>query len=162
MVNLQLPTTDTAGVALLWRLIEGLSKASEGVSPTATGGEGFEFGLKALVVLLSLLVLAIFCLGGALLYIFKQWQRGQEAGIRALSSNKDKTKQEITELLKSELGNSRAANAADSAKIQLGLTNLGNAVNLIILDLVVIAQKTKIPLRSSPTHIHKEPPKEGE
>lgn len=161
MVTQQIPT-DTAGIALLWRLIEGLSNSTQGVSPSSTGGEGFEFGLKALVLLLALLVLAIFCLGGSLLYIFKQWQRGQEAGIRALSSNKDKTKQEITELLKSELGNSRSANAADSAKIQLSLTNLANAVNLIILDLVVIGQKTKIPLRSSPTHIHKEPPKEGE
>lgn len=161
MVTQQIPT-DTAGIALLWRLIEGLSNSTQGVSPSSTGGEGFEFGLKALVLLLALLVLAIFCLGGAILYIFKQWQRGQEAGIRALSSNKDKTKQEITELLKSELGNSRSANAADSAKIQLSLTNLANAVNLIILDLVVIGQKTKIPLRSSPTHIHKEPPKEGE
>ena len=161
MVTQQIPT-DTAGIALLWRLIEGLSNSTQGVSPSSTGGEGFEFGLKALIILLALLVLAIFCLGGAIIYIFKQWQRGQEAGIRALSSTKDKTKQEITELLKSELGNSRSANAADSAKIQHSLTNLGNAVNLIILDLVVIAQKTKIPLRSSPTHIHKEPPKEGE
>jgi hypothetical protein len=161
MVISQLPT-DTAGIATLWRLIEGLSHATEGVSPESTGGEGFEFGLKALVVLLALLVLAIFCLGGAIIYIFKQWQRGQEAGIKALSTNKDKTKQEITELLKSELGNSRAANAADSAKLQRGIGELSNAVNLIILDLVVLAGKAKIPLRSSPTHITKEPPKEGE
>jgi hypothetical protein len=161
MVISQLPT-DTAGIATLWRLIEGLSHATEGVSPESTGGEGFEFALKALVVLLTLLVLAIFCLGGAIIYIFKQWQRGQEAGIKALSTNKDKTKQEITELLKSELGNSRAANAADSAKLQRGIGELSNAVNLIILDLVVLAGKAKIPLRSSPTHITKEPPKEGE
>jgi len=161
MVIAQLPT-DTTGIATLWRLIQDLSHSANGVSPESTGGEGFEFGIKALVVLLALLVLAIFCLGGAIIYIFKQWQRGQEAGIKALSTNKDKTKQKITELLKSELGNSRAANAADSAKLQSGIGQLTSTVNLIILDLVVLAGKAKVPLRSSPTHITKEPPKEGE
>jgi len=152
--------TDTTAVNALWRLIEGLSKASDGLSPTS--GNGFDFGLKTLVVLLALLVVAIFCLGGAILYIFKRWEAGQAAGIKALSNSKDATKREITELLKSELGNSRAANLADAKEFKAILERYGSIINHIVLDLALIGQKLKMEMRSSPTNSGtKNPPQEG-
>lgn len=152
MVTLQLPTTDTAGVALVWRLIEGLSKASEGVSPSATDGSGFDFGLKALVVLLALLVLAIIAVGGIALYIFKQWQRGQADGIKALSSSKDSTKREVVGILEKQLSAADAATATANAQLRGEISKLNATYNLIRMDLVVIATKVKVPLMSLPSH----------
>ena len=152
MVNLQLPTTDTAGVALLWRLIEDLSRASEHVSPSSHGDEGFAFGLKALVVLLALLVLAVIAIGTGAIYFLKRWENGQREGIKALSSSKDTTKREIVGILEKQLSAADAATAAANAQLRGEISKLNATYNLIRLDLVVLATKSKVPLMSLPSH----------
>ncbi len=152
MVTLQLPTTDTAGVALVWRLIQGLDNASHGMSPTSTGGEGFEFGLKALIILLALLVLAIFALCGIVLYIFATWRKDQATGIKALSANKDATKREVVAILEKQLSYADAATTSANSQLRGEIKKLNSVYNLIRLDLVVIAQKCKISLMSLPSH----------
>jgi hypothetical protein len=149
------PQADSAGIALVWELIRGLGETGgHAVAPTLENGWGF--AIKAMVVLLALLVLAVLGLCGAILYIFRRWEAGQAAGIKALSTNKDKTKQEITDLLKSELGNARAANAADTAELKRLIGKHATSINTIVLDLALVGQKVKMPMRSSPI---KEPPK---
>lgn len=150
MVLSQLPT-DTAGTKLLWTLIQELSQNGGNLSPTT--GNGYGVAWQALIILLVLLVLAIIGLCGALLYIFRRWERGQATGIKALSTNRDTTKREITELLKAELGNARAANAADIIKIESILTDHGKLLGLVIMDLAILGHETKIPMRSSPLQI---------
>lgn len=151
MVISQLPT-DTAGIATLWRLIEGLSHATEGVSPESTGGDGFEFALKALVVLLTLLVLAIFFVGGVAIYFLRRWDRGQREGIKALSANKDAAKREIVGVLEKQLSASDAATNAANNELRGAIKSLNASYNLIRLDLVVLAQKCKVSLMSLPSH----------
>lgn len=148
------PAPDSAGMALVWGLIQGIANsASHAQAPTEENGWGV--AIKVLIILLALLVLAILGLCGAVLLIFRRWERGQAKGIEALSQNKDSTKREITGLLKSELGNSRAANAADTAEIKAILTEHAKLLGFIVLDLVVLAQKAKVQLRSSPIHVNK-------
>lgn len=156
MVLSQLPA-DTTGAKLLWSLIEQLSHNGGNLSPTT--GNGYGVAWQALIVLLVLLVLAIISLCGALLYIFRRWERGQATGIKALATNKDNTKREITELLKAELGNARAANAADIIKIESILTDHGKLLGLVILDLAIVGHEIKIPMRSSPSQIETKDPK---
>jgi hypothetical protein len=152
-------TTDTAGINTLFRLIQDLSNTAPRMAQDSNGG--FEFGIKTLVVLLLILVLAVIALSIVIGWVFVQWRKDQKAGVRALSTSKDATRKEITDILKTELGNARAANLADIAKIVLVLDKLGSSVNLIVLDLALIGHKLKMPMRSSPTEVTKEPPKEG-
>ncbi len=151
MVTQQIPT-DTAGIATLWRLIQDLSNATKGVSPESTGGEGFEFALKALVVLLTLLVLAIFFVGGVAIYFLRRWDRGQREGIKALSANKDAAKREIVGVLEKQLSASDAATTAANNELRGAIKQLNTSYNLIRLDLVVLAQKCKVSLMSLPSH----------
>lgn len=145
------PSPDSVGVALVWNLVESLNTiASNAHSPTDENG--WAFGIKVLIIFLALLVLAVFGLCGSIVFIFVGWRRQQSEGIKALSTNKDRTKQEITDLLRNELGRARDAATADNAEIKAILTKHGDTIGLVVLDLVVIAQKTKVQLRSSPTH----------
>ena len=123
--------------------------SSHAQAPTDENGWGVL--IKALIVILALGVLAVIGLCGVILFIFRRWEAGQAAGIKALSTNKDRTKQEITEILKSELGNARAANAADSAELKRLISKHSGAINTLMLDMAVIGHKLKIPIRSSPT-----------
>lgn len=141
--------SDTTGRRVLWELIQDLSNHAD-IGPGGSQS-GFEFGTRAMVILLALLVLAILGLCGALLYIFRRWEKGQERGIKALATNRDSTKREITDLLKTELSNARSANAADLAKIELYLNEHRKLVHSILLDLAIIGHKLKLPIRSSPT-----------
>lgn len=153
--------TDTAGTRLVWDLLRDIANSgAHAQAPTQENGWGV--AIKVLVVVAAVGVLAIIGLCGTILYIFRKWESGQAAGIKALSANKDATKREITELLKSELGNSRAANASDNAEIKRIYKQLSRSVNLVVLDLAIVGQKLKMPMRSSPTHETKDPPQEGE
>lgn len=156
------PTTpDSVGMAFVWNLLQNISEASvHAQAPTHENGWGV--AIKALIVIGALGVLAVIGLSGAILFIFRRWEAGQALGIKALSANKDSTKKEITEILKSELGNSRAANAADTAELKRILKQHASSINLIVLDLAILGQKAKIGLRSSPIHIENQPPKEGD
>jgi hypothetical protein len=154
------PKPDSAGMALVWKLLQDMADAGHHAqAPTYENGWGV--AIKALIVVMALGVLALFILSGAIVYIFRQWQASQNAGIAALSSSKDKAKQELLQILRTELGISRAANLADSAKIGAILEKHGDAINLIILDLALIGQKTKMHIKSTPTKETKEPPQEG-
>ena len=162
-MELPAPKPDSAGMALVWKLLQQMADASSHAqAPTYENGWGV--AIKALVVVAAVGVLAVIGLCGVIFWIFRRWEAGQAAGIKALSTNKDATKREITELLKSELGNARAANAADTAELKRILSKHGNSISVIILDLAIVGQKLKIPMRSSPTHSNsetKEPPQEG-
>lgn len=155
---MELPT-DTTGVHALWRLIEGLSKSTDGVSPTS--GNGYEVALKALIVLLALLVLAIVVLSGVILWGIIQSRKDQKAGIKALSTSKDTTKREIVAILQTQLASANAATVAANDKLADSIDKLGKSYNLINLDLVVIANKLKIPLMSLPSKSQNTPPQEG-
>lgn len=158
MLITQLPTADTSGTALVWRLIESLNETAKHVSPTnSSGGDGYSMALQTLVVLLALLVLAVFALSGAILWIFGKWRADQRAGIEALSKSKDTTKREITQLLKDELGNARAANASDFKELREIVKQHGDALNTVRVDLALIGQKVKIPIISAT----KQPAKDG-
>jgi len=160
VTSLPTPSPDSAGMALVWKTLQDISDAaSHAQAPTYENGWGV--AIKALVVVMALGVVALFVLSGAIVYIFKQWKSSQDTGIAALSSSKDRAKQELMQILKTELGNSRAANLADSAKIGAILEKHGDAINLIILDLALIGQKTKMHIKSTPTKETKEPPQEG-
>lgn len=159
MVALQLPI-DTTGTKLLWKLIEQLSHDGGNLSPTT--GNGYGVAWQALVVLLVLLILAVVSLSIVIGWVFVQWRKDQKAGVRALASSKDATRKEITEILKTELGNSRAANLSDIARIEQLLGKLGGTIGHIVLDVAIIGHKLKLPIRSSPTEVvTKDPPKEG-
>lgn len=156
MVIAQL-TQDTTGVHALWRIIEQLSQQAATIDPNSSS-DWASFGLQALVILLALLVLAIFALSAAILWIFSKWRSDQAAGIKALSSSKDATKREITQLLRDELGNARAANAADFKELREVVREHGNALNTVRVDLALLGQKAKINILSAT----KKPEKDGE
>lgn len=146
---------DTATVNNLWRLLHGLNEATEGLSPTT--GNGFELALKVLIFVLALLVVAVFAASGTVIWIFSKWRSDQAAGIKALSTSKDATKREITQLLRDELGNARAAAAADTKELRESIKQHSNLFGSVIVDLAILGQKLKIPMRSG----HQPPPKEG-
>jgi len=155
------PKPDSAGMALVWKLLQDMADAGQHAqAPTYENGWGV--AIKALVVVAAVGVLAVIGLCGVIFWIFRRWESGQAAGIKALSATKDNTKKEVTEILKSELGNARAANAADTIEIKRQYKQLARSINLVVLDLAIIGQKLKIPMRSSPTtHENKNPAEEG-
>lgn len=151
MVNLQLPTTDTAGTALVWRMLENLSHSAESVGHEDDPG-GISFVLKVLVFGLALLVLGIFSLSGILLVFARAYLKTQKEGMDALSKNKDNAKREIVAVMEKQLSSADAANREAAARLRNELAQLDHAYNLIRLDLVVLAQKQKISLMSLPSH----------
>ena len=151
MVNLQLPTTDTAGVALLWRMLENLSHSAESVGHE-DDPDGISFVLKVLDFGLALLVLGIFSLSGNLLVFARAYLKTQKEGMDALSKNKDNAKREIVAVMEKQLSSADAANREAAARLRNELAQLDHAYNLIRLDLVVLAQKQKISLMSLPSH----------
>ncbi len=155
------PKPDSAGMALVWKLLQDMADAGQHAqAPTYENGWGV--AIKALVVVAAVGVLAVIGLCGVVLFIFRRWEAGQAAGIKALSATKDNTKKEVTEILKSELGNARAASAADTLEIKRQYKQLARSINLAIVDLAIIGQKLKLPMRSSPTtHDTKDPSEEG-
>ena len=151
MVNLQLPTTDTAGVALIWRMLENLSHSAEAVGHE-DDPDGISFVLKVLVFGLALLVLGIFSLSGILVFFARAYLKTQKEGMDALSKNKDNAKREIVAVMEKQLSTADAANREAAARLRNELAQLDHAYNLIRLDLVVLAQKQKISLMSLPSH----------
>ena len=151
MVTLQLPTTDTAGVALVWRMLENLSHSAESVGHE-DDPDGISFVLKVLVFGLALLVLGIFSLSGILVVFARAYLKTQKEGMDALSKNKDNAKREIMGILEKQLSAADAANREAAARLRNELAQLDHAYNLIRLDLVVLAQKQKISLMSLPSH----------
>ena len=77
MVTLQLPTTDTAGTALVWRMLENLSHSAESVGHE-DDPDGISFVLKVLVFGLALLVLGIFSLSGILVVFARAYPKTQK------------------------------------------------------------------------------------
>jgi hypothetical protein len=93
------PKPDSAGMALVWKLLQDMADAGQHAqAPTYENGWGV--AIKALIVISALGVVAIFFLGGVCIYLFKQWKSTQDSGIAALSSSKDKAKQELNQALK--------------------------------------------------------------
>jgi len=151
MVTLQLPTTDTAGTALVWRMLENLSHSAESVGHE-DDPDGISFVLKVLVFGLALLVLGIFSLSGILVVFARAYLKTQKEGMDALSKNKDNAKREIMGILEKQLSAADAANREAAARLRNELAQLDHAYNLISLDLVVLAQKCKVSLMSLPSH----------
>lgn len=150
MVISQIPTPDSAGIKLLWQLLEGLSESGKGAQlPTPENGWGV--AIEVFVIFFILLILAIFFLGSVLLWGIIKWRKDQASGIKALSSNKDSAKREIMGVLKEQLSSSAAATAAANKELTGSIKLLHDKYHLICLDLVVIAHKTKISLMSLPS-----------
>lgn len=160
-----LPTlADSTGMDFVWQHLDSLFEAANNAQePTHENGWGVLIQTLIWVIGAGIVLgtIAVTVLCRTIVVIFRKWESGQAAGIKALSTSKDNTKKELTDILKSELGNSRAANAADNAEVKSILVGYGRAINTLILDIVVIGNKLKIPVRSSPTTEFKDPPQEG-